>query len=382
MIEKYKNYLKLLLICIALFVLCFRENKAVKTDEFILEKSKFSNLKNWKNSEIGEFKTAYVRSCDRISAGYYEYIGDSFIKINRKDYLQHCNSIKELKDRELKKYIEKNFIPYLAKYNNNSNGIFTGYYEASINASYEKTDKYKYPIYGYPKDIVSLNLADFDENLPNKTIIGRVENNKLIQYYNRKEIDFDKKIDADVILWGDNLIDIFIMQVQGSAVANLPDGKTIRIGYAINNGHKFIGIGLIMKQKGLLEPGKSSMGDIKNWLENNPEKAAEIMSENPRYIFFRFNDKKGAIGAQGVPLVAKRSIAVDNKYIPMGTLIWLETKDASGNNLDRLVMAQDIGAAIKGGIRGDFFWGYGDDAFYNAGRMKSNGQYYILLPKG
>ena len=123
------------------------------------------------------------------------------------------------------------------------------------------------------------------------------------------------------------------------------------------------------------------MPEIKDWLLKNPEKARELMAENPRYIFFKINESEGPFGALGVPLTPKRSLAVDTNYIALGVPLWLDTVDADGNKIQQLMTAQDIGKAIKGKIRGDFFWGFGEEAFLQAGRMKSAGEYFVLLPK-
>ncbi len=263
-------------------------------------------------------------------------------------------------------------------------GIVTGYYEASINASETKSPRYRYPIYGKPRDLVKFNIADFDNEAASKLYVGKIDGPRLRPYYTRREIDVLKKeIDADVLMWADNLVDVFILHIQGSAVARMSDGKEIRIGYAENNGYKFTGIGSLMKDEGLLEPGKASMIEIKKWLNDNSKQADELMAKNERYIFFRTisEDAKGPIGAQGVALTKGRSIAVDRNYIPLGALMWIETETADGDDLNRLVIAQDMGSAIKGVVRADFFWGYGKEAFNQAGRMKSDGRYYIFIPK-
>ena len=172
------------------------------------------------------------------------------------------------------------------------------------------------------------------------------------------------------------------MQIQGSAVAQMEDGSKIRIGYADNNGRQFKGIGSILLEEKLIKPGQASMGKIKKWLKENPEKAVAPMNKNERYVFHRLINSEGPIGAQGVSLTAGRSLAVDRKYIPLGALLWLETNGPDKEEIHKLVIAQDIGGAIKGGVRGDYFWGSGDDdVLEKAGKMHAKGKYYILLPK-
>ena len=223
-------------------------------------------------------------------------------------------------------------------------------------------------------------VTTFDKSLPNRRLLGRIEGSKLIPYHTRAEIE-QKIIDAPVILWGNDAVDIYLMQIQGSAIALLDDGSSVRIKYADNNGHNFVGIGSILLKKGLLKPGQASMDKIRDWLKENPQIAKANMSENPRYIFHAFSDAEGPIGALGVPLVAGRSLAVDETNIPLGALLWLETTGPNKEKIEKLVIAQDIGGAIKGIVRGDYFWGHGEQALLSAGKMNSTGQYYILLPK-
>jgi len=281
---------------------------------------------------------------------------------------------------KFKDFIKDNFTPYQVLYKGKSEGKFTAYYEAQLNASYQRDEKYKYPIYGIPYDLVEVNLLDFDQTLPNKKILGRVENGKLVPYYSREYI-FKNGINAPVILWSDSYIDIYIMQIQGSAVAHISDGSQLRISFAESNGRQFKGIGSILLQKGLIKSGQASMGNVKKWLKENPVVAEVNMNENERYIFHRLGNPEGPMGALGVPLTPKRSLAVDKNFIPLGSMLWLETYKPDGTEVNRLVLAQDIGSAIKGAIRGDYFWGSGgDDVLEEAGKMNSTGQYFIFIP--
>jgi len=199
-------------------------------------------------------------------------------------------------------------------------------------------------------------------------------------YYTREEIE-EKPIDAPVLAWVDNPVESFILHIQGSGRIEMDNGEIMHVGYAANNGHKFVAISGLIAANGD-RPKGSSMNEIKIWLEEHPIEAKKIMAQNPRYIFFRKINGEGPIGAQGVALTPERSIAVDRNHIPLGAPMWLDTYSPTGEGIRKLVMAQDVGAAIKGGIRADYFWGYGDLAFERAGKMKSKGRYFILLPKG
>jgi len=359
-----------------------REESLVGTGGFSLQKVSYSDLDGWNRDDFYLFDKAVKSVCSAIIKNPNRKLQSSHLEYSLPEYKKHCSRVLEITDRtKLKNYIRDNFEPYSVIYNGQTEGKFTSYYEASIRASYVKEGKYKYPIYGKPADIVEVNLRDFDASLPNQRLLGRVKNNKLVKYYTRKEID-EGKLDAPVILWGDDEVDIFIMQIQGAAVATLPDGKTVRVGYAENNGHKFRGIGSILLEKKLIKPGEASMPKIRDWLKKNKKKAKESMLLNDRYIFHKIVEAEGPIGAMGLPLFAGRSMAVDRNYIPLGSMMWLETKAPDGSKINKMIMAEDVGSAIVGAIRGDYFWGFGEKALEQAGKMNSRGSYFILLPKG
>jgi len=171
------------------------------------------------------------------------------------------------------------------------------------------------------------------------------------------------------------------MHIQGPAVAEFENGKQIRISYADTNGRKFSGIGSLLLKNNEIKSGDASMGKIKQWMINNPQKAVKYMEQNKRYVFHQIIGATGPLGAIGKPLSAGRSLAVDPQFVPLGALLWLDTTLPNGNPLRRLVNAQDVGGAIKGAIRGDYFWGSGgDDVLEQAGKMNSTGSYYVLLP--
>ena len=365
-----------------------KESVEEKTEEVVVVPevevlpTTFGALVNWKNDDMSQAIRAFADSCAKISGEKGEYLSNAMVKIKTADYQAICRDFAArgiLSADDFRAFLEKNFIPALVVGNGSEIGKFTSYYESSLNASYHKSDKYKYPIYGRPNDLIEFNVKDFDETQPSKRYVGRVKGQKLVPYYTRAEIEGGAG-DAPVLLWGDDPVDIYVMQIQGSAVADLDDGRKVRVGYADNNGHAFMGIGSILLCKGLIKPGEASMGKIKKWLKKNGQLALDNMAENKRYVFHRLVDAEGPIGAQGVPLRAGRSLAVDRKYIPLGALLWLETTGPDGEPINKLVMAEDVGSAIKGGIRGDYFWGHGEEALESAGRMNSVGRYFILIP--
>ena len=371
---------------IFLFVLvlasCSGGEKRIGQRSFELQKSSYSDLNGWNKDDFALFDKALKSVCRVIVNKPQQILSSEHFEYSLVEYKKHCQKILNISDKKtLKDYIEDNFEPYLVYAGGTSTGKFTSYYEANIRASYEKGGKYKYPIYGKPKDLVEVNLRDFDASLPNQRLVGRVKNGKLVKYYTRQEID-DGKLDAPVILWGDDEVDIFIMQIQGAAVATLPNGEEVRVGYADNNGHKFRGIGSILLEKKLIKPSEASMPKIRQWLKDNGESAKKNMLLNNRYIFHQIVKAEGPLGAMGLPLYAGRAMAVDRSYIPLGSMMWLETTAPNGDKINKMVMAEDVGSAIKGAVRGDYFWGHGEEALAEAGRMNAKGQYYILIPKG
>lgn len=352
------------------------------SQKFEIKKASFADLQGWKNDDFYLFDKALKSVCASLIKNPRQNLTSEHMEYSISAYKQHCHKMVAITDKnELKRYIENNFEPYAVFGDGQVNGKFTSYYEANLRASYEKGGKYQYPIYGKPKDLVEINLRDFDVNLPNQRLIGRVKNGKLVKYYTRTEID-KGQLDAPVILWGDDPVDIYIMQIQGAAVAVLPNGEEVRVGYAENNGHKFRGIGSILLEKKLIKPSEASMPKIREWLKKNGDKAKANMLLNDRFIFHQIVKAEGPLGAMGLPLFAGRALAVDRGYIPLGSMMWLETTAPNGSALNKIVMAEDVGAAIKGAVRGDYFWGHGEQALEQAGQMNAQGRYYILIPKG
>ena len=343
-----------------------QQNPNKETSEFFMEEVEFSELPNWDINEIAPSFDAFIKSCDSFKKG--GFIQSKYIAIKPEYLNEVCKDSENIK-KEISKYSEKDqkhlmagffikwFSPYAVYVNGSDIGTITGYYEAHIKASRTKSDKYKYPIYAMPRNEEDRKYTR--EEINNGSLEGK----------------------AKVLFWAENIVDIFIAQIQGSCVVELEDDTQIRIGYAGNNGHKFTGTGEAMKKLGIRPKGGYAMDKVRDWLKENPEKAMQVMNENKRYIFFKENEDVSPIGTLGAPLTSMHSIAVDSTFIPLGIPLYLSTKDPDGKTLDRVVIAQDTGTAIKGGIRADFFYGFGEEAFSKAGRMKQNGKYYLFLPK-
>ncbi len=363
-----------------------QENEPQAQSELTLLPVEYKELKNWYRDELMEAYPAIKYSCEQILKEKTAYLSNTEMRIPTAAYRDVCEKFLNTEidtSAELRFFIDKYFTPYLVLDKNNPEGKFTAYYESSLEASRTQSDRYPYPIYGKPRDLIEVNIGDFDDRYPNQKIFGRIdeEKQKLVPYYTRSEIE-KMDLPAPVILWANDLVDLNIMQIQGSAVAYLESGEQVRLGFAAHNGRPFTGIGSILLSQGLIDKSQASMGAIRQWLKKHPDIAAREMSKNDRYVFHRIADSLAPVGAQNVPLTAQRSLAVDRRFIPLGALLWLETTAPDSTPIQRLVVAQDVGGAIKGIVRGDFYWGSGkDDVLEQAGKMNAVGQYYIFLPK-
>ena len=290
-------------------------------------------------------------------------------------------------DAAVRRFFESHFVPWrLINPDGSTEGLITGYYEPLIRGSRARTGRSIWPIHGVPRDMLTVELGDVYPELKNLRLRGRLVGNKVIPYWTREELTAQEdKLPAPVLLWADDPIELFFLQVQGSGRVQLPDGNRVRIGYADQNGHPYQSIGRWLVAKGELSLDQASMDGIKRWALDNPRRLRELLNANPSYVFFREmpSAEGGPVGAQGVPLTEGRSIAIDPRYTPLGAPVFLATTEPLGTRpLQRLMVAQDTGGAIKGVVRADFFWGFGAEAGRQAGRMRQQGSMWVLLPKG
>jgi len=255
----------------------------------------------------------------------------------------------------------------------------TGYYEPEIRGSLERRSGYEVPVYGRPTDLIDVDLGRFSDDLKGKKVRGRVDGTALVPFYDRTQIEEGAIArSAPIIAWAADPVEMFFLQIQGSGRLRLPDGEILRIGYDTQNGRAYTGIGSLMRQRGLLQPGQASMQGIVAWLRANPEQGRALMRENKSFVFFRELDGPPQ-GAMGYAVTGQVSAAADPKYVPLGAPVFLslDRADASG-----LWVAQDTGGAIKGANRFDTFWGAGAGAELTAGGMSGRGTAFLLLPIG
>lgn len=256
----------------------------------------------------------------------------------------------------------------------------TGYFEPEISASRQRRPGYDTPIYRRPPDLVDVDLGLFSDGLKGRRIRGKVQGSNFVPFDERAAIEAGALAGRGLeIAWAADPVEFFFLQVQGSGRLRLPDGSIVRIGYDGQNGRDYTGIGKLMKDRGLLAPGQTSMQGIMDYLRAHPEQGRAIMNENKSFIFFRELNGPGPIGAMGLPVTGRASVAADPKFVPLGAPVFLSLDRAEPNGL---WVAQDTGGAIKGPNRIDTFWGAGAEARAVAGGMSARGSALLLLPRG
>ncbi len=342
-------------------------------DRLGLIPTSFSALPGWRDDSAAQVLPAFGRTCDRLQRlPPDKSVGSDGLGGVAADWHGPCAAARRLPagDHEsVRQFFEGWFDPFMVTNNGRAEGLFTGYFEPELPGSRTRKGRFTVPILGKPKDLVVRG----DQT-------GRLSGATLVPYPTRAEIESGALGTlAPVLAWVEDPVDAHILHIQGSGRLIMDDGNVLRLGVAATNGHKFVGIGRLLRERGLLDD--ISMPSIRSWLKANPVQARALMAENPRYVFYRIHEGEGPMGSEGVPLTPERSLAVDPRFIPLGVPLFLDTVDPAGRALRRLVMAQDTGGAIKGPIRGDFFWGRGEAAFELAGRMKSSGRYWVILPR-
>jgi membrane-bound lytic murein transglycosylase A len=338
--------------------------------------SKWEMLPDWQTIDLRQTWAAFWQSCSALK--------------NKPGWQSICARAYELTqpdNNSLRAFFEEGFTPYqVFNPDGSSQGLITGYYEPKLAGSRVKTARFRYPLYAAPDDLLAIDLGDAYPQLKDLRLRGRLQGNRIVPYYKRSEIDNGKApLQGRELFWVDNAVDLFFLQIQGSGRIELPDGSLVKVGYAEQNGHPYTSIGKKLVEMGAFKLEESSMQNIKLWAQKNPEKLDSLLEFNPSYVFFRElpNELPAPLGALGVPLTNEYSLAVDARTIPLGAPVFLATTYPNTvEPLNRLMLAQDTGGAIRGAVRGDFFWGFGEQAGNQAGRMKQSGQMWVLFPKG
>ena len=293
---------------------------------------------------------------------------------------------------QLSGFIAENYRVYRSV-GDGSNGrvLFTGYYEPILLGKTRRSDRFRQPLYAVPEDLVSANLSLFSSRFKGERIFGRVENGKMVPYYDRAAIEENHVLDgkARVLAWVEDPVDLFFLHIQGSGKIYLENGKSINVHYAGTNGRAYRSIGKYLIETGKISREEMSMQAIRQYLAEHPGQVRSILNTNPSYVFFQ-SEKEGPLGCLEVLLTPGRSLATDRRIFPSAALAYIETQkplvDGNGEvqswqDFQRFALNQDTGGAIRGPGRADLFWGNGPYASVAAGHMKQSGAMYFLVLK-
>ncbi len=372
----------------------FRQLPGTAVGPLRLTPVSYSDLPGWSDNDARGALAAFRRSCAVLSkssatsamggAGYAGTVGD---------WQGACSAAPSgsVTAAAARNFFEAWFAPVAIGAGSDAQGLFTGYYEPELHASRTKTDAYRTPIYGLPDDLVSVDLGLFKSALHGERIAGRVEGHRLVPYATRADIDANGLAHAPVLLYADDSIAVFFLHIQGSGRVRLPDGSYLRLAFAGVNGRAYTPIGRTLIAQGALDRQSVSLQTIRAWLLAHPDQARGVMERDDSFVFFQEtplgDPALGSPGSEGAELTPKASLAVDPHLHALGAPYFVAATSPDPDSakpdstLDRLLIAQDTGGAIKGPVRGDVFWGFGPSAEAIAGRMKSPGRLFVLLPK-
>ncbi|MGW8390424.1 murein transglycosylase A [Pseudoduganella sp. HUAS MS19] len=337
--------------------------------------ARFSDLPGWERDDLRAAWPAFMLSCSKLTGA---------------DWKEPCaiaRTVDANSQAAIRLFFESFFDPHqVVAPDGSTTGLITGYYEPLLRGARKKGGPYQTPLYKVPDDMVIIDVGSVYPELANKRVRGRLKGKRVVPYPAREEIARNG-LPGNELLWVDDSVEAFFLEVQGSGRVQLPDGDTVRVAYADQNGRPYQSIGKWLVQKGELTLEQATAQGIKAWIDGHPTRQQELFNVNPSYVFFKEeklpDPKVGPKGTLNVPLTPQRSVAIDRSQLPLGAPIYLDTTlpGADGMPLHRLMLAQDTGGAIKGAIRLDLFFGFGSEAADFAGRMKQRGNIWVLLPK-
>jgi membrane-bound lytic murein transglycosylase A len=335
-------------------------------DKFGATRTEFAQLAGWQEENHAEAIAVFVQSCEPLSRRPRPETVGSGLSLSAELWQSLCNEAKWSQSNPLqaKLFFEQRFVPYRVNNRGKEEGLFTGYYEPVLFGSRRKQGDFRYPLYRMPPEAQTQR-----------------------PYFSHAEINAGALAGRGLELaWVDDPVMLFFLQIQGSGRLRLDSGQEIQIGYAGGNGHPYVSLGKVMGDEGLMPKDQINFFTLRQYLYANPEQAFALMERNPSYVFFKELPKLGAVGSVGVVLTPQRSLAIDPKHIPYGLPLYLQTaipnpKGAADLPFRRLMVAQDTGGAIRSPVRGDIFFGPGNDAEFMAGNMKGRGGYALLVPR-
>ncbi|HEY5347493.1 MAG TPA: murein transglycosylase A [Rhizomicrobium sp.] len=339
-----------------------------------LSRVTFGDLPGWRQGDAGPALAAFKRSCvllekmppDSAMGGY----GGT-----ARDWLAACADAERAKDA--RRFFENDFVPFAV--DGGGRGIFTGYYEPQLRGNLTRQGAFQTPVYGLPPDLIRVDLSLFSSQFRGEHVSGKLSGQSLVPYAERAQIDHRGLPDAPILFYTDDPVALFFLQIQGSGRVRFADGAEMRVAYAGENGQPYTAIGRAMIEQGILTRENVSLQSIRDWLRAHPDKARGVMETDKSFVFFKLapigDASLGSPGAQGASLTPLASMAIDPRLHPLGAPFFV----ASGA-LNGLFIGQDIGGAIRGPVRGDIFFGFGEKAASRAGSMKAEGHLFVLLP--
>ena len=344
-----------------------------------LQAADWGELPGWAEDDVALAYAAFAASCPTLVRN----------EKRRPLWAGVCATEAQPAERDaaaLRAWFEAQFRPWaLTNTDGTREGLITGYYEPIIRGRRTTSADFPTPVFGPPDDMIVVELAELYPELKHLRLRGRIEGRKLVPYYSRSEWEQQEtQRSKKALLWTDDPLDYFFLQIQGSGQVVLEDGTRIRLNYADQNGHPYKSIGRWLIDKGELQAHQASMQGIKAWAAANPKRLNELLNANPSMVFFRELPATGSgpPGALGIALTPERSLAIDPRHVPLGAPIYLSTtRPNSSEPLQRLMLAQDTGGAIRGVVRGDFYWGSGNEAGAQAGKMRQPGRPWLLMPR-
>jgi membrane-bound lytic murein transglycosylase A len=362
---------------------CVRCTVAATEGTARYEVATWTDLPGWDGAALAPSVQAFVTGCAALeSAPRWTSV------------CQRARRVPPGDEAAARAFVESAFRPYRVRAADGAEeGFVSGYYEPILRGRRAADARFSVPVFGVPDDLVVVDLGALHPELAALRPRGRLDGRRLVPYDTRREIEARASgggdprrpgLTAPVLLWVDDPVELFFLQVQGSGQVELETGERIRLGFAEHNGHPYRSPGRWLIEQGALTAEQASMQTIKAWAAANPARVREALEQNPRYVFFRElpSTLPGPLGTLGVPLTAGHSIAVDRRSVPLGAPVFLSTRDPrSRQPLQRLMVAQDTGGAIIGALRVDFYWGTGDEAGERAGSMKEAGRLWLLWPR-
>ncbi|TAK46766.1 MAG: lytic transglycosylase [Xanthobacteraceae bacterium] len=345
----------------------------------------WADLPGWPGDDHKAAFAAFVASCRSIGASASN---EPDAKALGHSLRAPCLAARAVHGGDLaaRAFFETHFVALRIARLGEAAGFVTGYYEPILEGSRSPSEAFPVPVYRRPANLFVRGYRQSSAGLPNKgEVFRKIGRRKLVPYYDRGEIEDGALAGRSLELcWLKNQTDLLFMQIQGSARVRLDDGSVLRLNYDAHNGYPYTPVGRVLIERGIIPREEMSMQRIRQWMEDNPGGAAELRRQNRSYVFFRevkLSDADEPRGAQGVPLTAGRSIAVDKALHVYGTPFFIAGDLPSEAAFRRLMVAQDTGSAIIGPARADIYFGAGPEAGRIAGQLRHPAQFAILVPR-